>query len=60
MLLIGQTPRLKIDNFLSPLVQTFNDDEDLVVMVEQMISKLQFIAKMHGLVFDNVNQAQVR
>jgi len=41
---------------LSPLIQTFNDDEDLVVMVEQMINKLQFIAKMHGLAFDNVNQ----
>lgn len=36
MLLIGQTPRLKIEFFLSPLDQTFNDDEDLVVMVEQM------------------------
>ncbi len=48
MLLIGQTPRLKVDKFLSPLVQTFNDDDDLVVLVEQMINKFQFIAKMHG------------
>jgi len=29
MLMIGQTPRLKVDNFLSPLVQAFEDDGDL-------------------------------
>jgi hypothetical protein len=29
-------------------------------MVEQMFNKLQFIAKMHGEVVENVNQAQVK
>jgi hypothetical protein len=42
------------------LVQTFNEDEDLVDMAEQMISKMQLIAKMHGEIIGNVSQAQAR
>jgi hypothetical protein len=34
MLLIGQIPRLIVDNSLSLLVQAFKDDENLIVMVE--------------------------
>jgi hypothetical protein len=51
--------RLKVDNFLNPLVQTFEDD-DHVTMPKHMINKMQLIAKMHGEVVENVNQAQVR
>lgn len=39
MVLIHQMTRLKVGNFLNPLVQTFDIDEDFVIIVEQMISK---------------------
>jgi hypothetical protein len=29
-------------------VNTFDEDDDLVVLVEQMIEKMQLITKMHG------------
>ncbi len=51
--------RLKANNFLNPLVQTFEDD-DPATMAKHMINKMQLIAKMHGEVVENVNQAQVR
>jgi hypothetical protein len=57
--LTGFTTRLKVDNSLNPLVQTFEDD-DLATMAKHMISKMQLIAKMHGEVVENVNQAQVK
>jgi hypothetical protein len=50
---------LKANNFLSALVQAFEDNGELTALVEQMISKLQLIAKMHGKVV-NVNQTQVK
>ncbi len=59
MLLIGRTPRLRANNFLSPLVQTFEDDAKLSILVVEMIDKLQFISKLHGEVKENVYQAQV-
>jgi hypothetical protein len=37
------------------LLQNFNEDEDLVVMVKWMIRKMQLIAKMQGEVTGNVN-----
>jgi hypothetical protein len=40
MVLTKQTPKLKVDNFLSPLVQAFEANDDPTVMVEQMINKL--------------------
>jgi hypothetical protein len=54
MLLKGRTPRLKADNFLNPLVQTFEDDAELSILVVEMIEKLQFIAKMHEEMNENV------
>jgi hypothetical protein len=50
---------LKANNFLSALVQAFEDNGELTALAEQMISKLQLITKMHGKVV-NVNQTQVR
>jgi hypothetical protein len=55
-MLTNRTPRLKVDNFLSPLVQTFDIYEDLAIMAEQLISKLQLITKMHGEVTSNICQ----
>jgi hypothetical protein len=48
MLLIGRTPRLRTDNFLSLLVQTFENDGEPAILATQIIYKLQFIAKIHG------------
>ncbi len=60
MVLIWRTPKLKVDNFLSPLVQTFDDDGEITIMVEHMISKLQLIVKLNGDFIENVNQTQVQ
>jgi hypothetical protein len=40
MILIGRTPKLWADNFLSPLVGTYNEDDDLEILVEKMIEKM--------------------
>jgi hypothetical protein len=40
MVLTRWTPKLKVDNFLSPLVHVFEANDDPIVMVEQMINKL--------------------
>jgi hypothetical protein len=57
MLLTERTPTLKANNFLSPLVQTFEDDAKLSILVVEMIDMLQLIAKMHREVKENVCQA---
>jgi uncharacterized protein YecE (DUF72 family) len=50
-----------VDNSLSPLIQSFEENTDSIdAMVEQMINKLQFIVKMHGEVTNNVGQTQIR
>jgi hypothetical protein len=62
LILIGHTPdfaldcKLWSDNFLSLLVSTYSEDDDLEVLVEKMIKKMQLIAKMHGQVLSNVGQ----
>jgi hypothetical protein len=60
MLQIDRTPILKVDDFLSPLVQTFKEGDNPTVMAKQMISKMQLISKMHGEVTRNSIQAQAR
>jgi hypothetical protein len=60
VVLIWRTPKLRVDKFLNPLVQTSDDDSELTIMVEHMIGKLQLIAKLDGKFIDNVNQTQVR
>jgi hypothetical protein len=40
------------------LVKVFKEENDLIVLDEQMIEKMQLIAKMHGEVIDNVGQTQ--
>lgn len=58
MVLIRRTQKLKVDNFLSPLVQTFDDDGEVTIMVKHMINKLQLV-KLDGELIENVNQRQV-
>ncbi len=60
MLLKSWTPWLKVDKFLSPLVQTYDDDEDLVAMAKHIINKLQPVSRMHGKVLESIYQTQVR
>ncbi len=60
MLIIEWIPMLKADNFLNPLVQDFESNDEPIIMVEQMLNTLQFIAMMHGEVVKNVNQTQVK
>jgi hypothetical protein len=38
MILIGKTPRLQVDNFLSLLVKVY-DDDDPTMLVEWLIEK---------------------
>ncbi len=38
MLLMGRTPQLKANNFLNPLIQTYYDDENPIVVTTQMIA----------------------
>jgi hypothetical protein len=40
------------------LVKVFNEENDLIVLDEQMIEKMQLLTKMHGEVIDNVGQRQ--
>jgi hypothetical protein len=49
---------LKAKNFLSALVQAFEDNGKLIALIEHMINIFWFIAKMHGKVVKNVNQTQ--
>jgi hypothetical protein len=39
---------LKVDNFLNSLGNTIDEDDDLVILAEHMIEKMQLITKMHG------------
>jgi hypothetical protein len=41
-------------------VQTFDDDGELTIVVEHMISKLQLIVKLEGEFIENINQTQVQ
>ncbi len=53
MILIGHIPKLRANNFLSPLVSTYNEDDDPEILVERMIEKMQLISKMHGQILNN-------
>jgi hypothetical protein len=60
MIFIGRIPKLRIDKFFSPLVGTYNEDDDPEIMVERMIKKMQLISKMHGQILNSVVQAQAK
>jgi hypothetical protein len=47
------------NNFLSPFIKTF-DEDNVIILVEKMIEKMQLIAMMHSEVIENVDQAQIK
>lgn len=60
ILIANQIERLHVDKFLSPFVKTYHEDDDLALLVEQMIEKMQLIISIHGEVIKNVNQTQTK
>ncbi len=40
MTLIGRSPRLRANNFLNWLMNTFDEDDDPVILAKQMIEKM--------------------
>jgi len=57
-LVLYKFQQLKANKFLNilvqVLVQAFEEDDDPIAMVEQMINKMQLIARMHGKVTKNI------
>ncbi len=53
MILTSHTPKLKADNHLSMLVDTFNEELNFEHMVEQMIAKMELVVRLHKVVLGN-------
>jgi len=53
MVLIEQTPKLKANNQLCMLIQTFDEEMGIKQLIEQKITKMQFIYGLHKSILDN-------
>jgi hypothetical protein len=58
MVFIERTLRLKADNFLSELTQTFDEELGVEQFTKQMIVKMELITKLHETVLGNNELAQ--
>lgn len=58
MVLIGRILRLKVNNFLSGLTQTFDEELGVEQFTKQMIVKMELIAKLHKTILGNNELAQ--
>jgi hypothetical protein len=57
MILIGRTPRLRVDNYLHSLTVVIDDNANVETIVEQFLQKMILIANIHENVLLNVEQA---
>ncbi len=57
MILIGRTPRLRVDNYLHSLTAEIDDAADVETTAEQFMQKVRLIASIHEKVLVNVGQA---
>ncbi len=58
MILIGRTPRLRVDNYLQALTVEVDNGVDMETVVAQFLQKVELIASIHNNVLLNVEQAQ--
>jgi len=58
MILIGQTPRLRANNYLQALTPKIDDGVDMKAAAVQFLQKVELIASIHDNVLLNVEQAQ--
>jgi hypothetical protein len=58
MILTGQTPRLRADNYLQALTAETNDGVDMETAAAQFLQKVELIASIHDNVLLNVEQVQ--
>jgi hypothetical protein len=60
MIMIGQSPRLRADNYLNALTNKVDDTYSIEDTAVQFLEKVQLIASIHESVLLNVEQAQKR
>jgi len=53
MVLTEQIPKLKVNNQLCTLIQTFDEERGIKQLTEQNITKMQFIYGLHKSILDN-------
>ncbi len=58
MILIGQTLRLKANNYLQSKIAVMDDIVDVKTIVEQFIKKMKLVTNIHENVMFNVEQVQ--
>jgi len=58
MILTGQTPRLRANNYLQALTPKIDDGVDMKAAAVQFLQKVELIASIHDNVLLNVEQAQ--
>ncbi len=58
MILTGQTPRLRADDYLQALTAETDDGIDMEAVAAQFLQKVELIASIHDNVLLNVEQAQ--
>jgi hypothetical protein len=57
-ILIGCTPKFKVENHLSMLTQEFDVEIGVEQMTEQIIAKMEMIVGMHKAILGNVEKPQ--
>lgn len=60
MLIIGHTPRLKVDNHLNMLLHMLDEELSVKQLTKQMIIMMKLIVNLHKSVLGNVKQAHAQ